>query len=273
MKTVILPTDFSKNSIHAINWALDFYKYEKANFVVLNTYKTPRTSSSSLVSLTELMHKQSLEDLAKLKKEILESHPEFEDRLETLAVFGDILTAVEFAIENVENEIRVVVGAKGTNAVKDILIGSNTTQLILNLKVPLYVIPENFNHKGFKRMALGVDYKNNINKEVLTPLRAIIEQTSTELYPFNIEKNDVEDNIKNKVKNELKNYFNLPTLQIASITDEDTIEGVRNFIVKNNIDCLVSVNRQKSFFERIFHKSFSKELASNTDIAMLILHD
>lgn len=273
MKTVILPTDFSANSKHAIDWALNFYKYENANFVILNTYKTPRTSASSIVSLSDILHKQSIEDLANYKQELYREFPDLADRITTKTFFGDVLLAVNTLITEEDDEVRVVVGAKGMTAVKELLVGSNTSDLILNLKVPLYVIPENFNHKGFKEIALGVDYRGNINKEVLNPLRAILEQTSAKLYPFNVENDDVKDEQKEAVLNELRAYFKLPNLHIAAIKSENSLDGIKDFIKRNDIDCLVSVNRHKSFFERIFHKSFSKELAENTNVAMLILHD
>ena len=39
MKNILLPTDFSKNSINAIGYALEFLKDQKCQFYILNVQK------------------------------------------------------------------------------------------------------------------------------------------------------------------------------------------------------------------------------------------
>jgi len=38
MRTVLIPTDFSANAMHAIDYALDLYKCERTNFYFLHAY-------------------------------------------------------------------------------------------------------------------------------------------------------------------------------------------------------------------------------------------
>ena len=38
MKKILLPTDFSENSWNAIQFALHFFKDQRCNFILLNTY-------------------------------------------------------------------------------------------------------------------------------------------------------------------------------------------------------------------------------------------
>ena len=38
MKKILLPTDFSDNANNAISYAVQLYKNEKCNFILLNTY-------------------------------------------------------------------------------------------------------------------------------------------------------------------------------------------------------------------------------------------
>lgn len=38
MTTIVIPTDFSNNAMHAIKYALQLYKCERANFHFLHAY-------------------------------------------------------------------------------------------------------------------------------------------------------------------------------------------------------------------------------------------
>ncbi|SDE44189.1 Universal stress protein family protein [Pricia antarctica] len=38
MKTLLIPTDFSANAMHAIDYALDLYKCERINFYFLHAF-------------------------------------------------------------------------------------------------------------------------------------------------------------------------------------------------------------------------------------------
>ena len=38
MRTVLIPTDFSKNALHALQYAQELYKCERACFFVLHAY-------------------------------------------------------------------------------------------------------------------------------------------------------------------------------------------------------------------------------------------
>ncbi len=38
MRTILIPTDFSNNAMHAIEYALQLYKCERTNFYFLHAY-------------------------------------------------------------------------------------------------------------------------------------------------------------------------------------------------------------------------------------------
>ena len=52
MKSILLPTDFSKNSINAIEYAVNLFKDEPVEFFVLNIQKASTFVSDDLMSMT-----------------------------------------------------------------------------------------------------------------------------------------------------------------------------------------------------------------------------
>ncbi|KAA3620515.1 MAG: universal stress protein, partial [Flavobacterium sp.] len=50
MKKILLPTDFSPNSLHAIDYAMNFFKGNKAHFVLLNIQKSSEYITDDLMA-------------------------------------------------------------------------------------------------------------------------------------------------------------------------------------------------------------------------------
>lgn len=82
--------------------------------------------------------------------------------------------------------------------------------------------------------------------------------------------------VSNEQETKITEYLNAQLNQnteIIHISDEDPLAGVQKFVHSHNIDSLVTINRKKGFFENLFHKSFSKQVALHTDTPLLVLHD
>ena len=66
MKNILLPTDFSKNSLNAAKFAIEFFKEEECVFHLLNTY-TPAIVHSRFMAAT--IHGGLLEDNVRSESE------------------------------------------------------------------------------------------------------------------------------------------------------------------------------------------------------------
>lgn len=79
-KRILLPTDFSKNSLNAIRYALDLYQDFGCDFYLLNAYQIMGYSMDSIMvpmpgeKLYEVAEKASKEGMERLMK-ILKLHP------------------------------------------------------------------------------------------------------------------------------------------------------------------------------------------------------
>lgn len=273
MKTVLLPTDFSANSKNAVNWALQFYQNEQVKFILIHSYFSPQSGSSAVVSINEILRKQAAEDLAKYKKELVVAFPDNKNEIVSKEVYGDVLHAIKSISEELEN-VAVVVGAKGMSAMEEIFIGSNTSAVVKEADAPVFVIPENVVYKNTEKVALAIDFQDNLNTNTLNPLKELIVNKNAVLRVFYVEDEDgdIAEEQQNKVVTDLELKLN-QRIDVIKINEEDSLSAVQKFIHSHNVDCLVTVNRKKSFFESLFHKSFSKQVALHTDTPLLVLHD
>lgn len=273
MKTVLLPTDFSANSKNAVNWAINFYQSEQVKFMLIHSYFSPQSGSSAVVSINEILRKQAVEDLTKYKKELETAFPNNKNEVVFKEVYGDVLHAIKSISEELDN-VAVVVGAKGMSAMEEIFIGSNTSAVVKEADAPVFVIPENVVYKKVEKVALAIDFQDNLNANTLHPLKDILVNKNAALRVFYVEDEDgdIAEEQQNRVVADLESKLN-QKIDVLKINEDDSLSAVQKFIHTHNIDCLVTINRKKSFFESLFHRSFSKQVALHTDTPLLVLHD
>ena len=81
MISILFPTDFSENSMNAIRYALEFFKYENAQFYFLNVYQKDFYDHEDLVSrdvydeVLERVKKESESKLEGLLREVEKISP------------------------------------------------------------------------------------------------------------------------------------------------------------------------------------------------------
>jgi len=229
---------------------------------------------SSVVSINEILRKQSISDLKDYKKELENSFKNEKHTFSYESIYGDVLHAVKTTLEGKEN-VFVVVGAKGMSAAEKLFIGSNTSEVVKESSAPVFVIPENVIFDSIDKIGIAVDFQKNIKDDLFQPVLEILTKSKAQLRPFYVEDDEIiiDKKTEQEVTNEYAKQLNQQQFTITKINEEDPLTGVQKYIHSHNIDLLVLVNRKKSFFESLFHKSFSKQVALQTDTPLLVLHD
>ena len=145
MKKILLPTDFSDNSIKAISYALKIFKNVKCKFYLMHTYMPPvynaeyLVGSPGLIGLGDVMQETSMTQLEKLKSRL---EKEYINPNHSFIVHTAFNTLVNEVMETVESEgiHLVVMGTTGATGAKEILFGTNTVHVIRKANCPVLVI-------------------------------------------------------------------------------------------------------------------------------------
>jgi hypothetical protein len=60
--------------------------------------------------------------------------------------------------------------------------------------------------------------------------------------------------------------------EIKITTNDDTREGLSEFVDKSGLDLLIVIPKERNFMERIFHKSVTKKIVLHPMAPVMILH-
>lgn len=275
MKKILATTDFSVNSWKAIVYAVELAKSTGAELIVLNAYTLPYSNQTVLLSMKEIL-KESAE--GGLKEVLTKMHNELKlDGLQisAKAVHGDLLVIIDLMCES-EGVDLVIMGTKGATGLKAALLGSNTSNIIRNVKKPIIAVPDSYIQAPIKHVTLCADFTLGLESRVdFSVLQSIVLVEKANLRLLHIV--DPYDEQVEEEKLPLKTNFQalFSDIQISASINyhEDIEDGIKEFISDNPTDLLVMIRKNYNFIESLFHRSMTRQLALHTELPLLIVHE
>jgi nucleotide-binding universal stress UspA family protein len=265
MKTIIAPVDFSAISTNAVLFAAELAKRSSARLFIVN-----------------ILQKDGDEAIAKNNMETLESDLRksvgSELICESFLAHGDFIATLKKIIA-VQQPDLIVMGTKGANGLKKILIGSNTVNVIAGTTVPVFVIPEvarfaDFLKKGKNRIVLATDLdllENEGTLDILKEIALLIVDPKVRVLSVRPENTRLPDE-KRLEREFLLSVFE-PEIksQRMTIFSHNVIDGINYYLNKKNDTGLVAMIARDS--GRLIQKHYTREMASHTHLPLLVLHD
>ena len=276
MKKILLPTDFSENSWNAIKYALQLFKDQECNFVLLNTY-TPiiyqveyLQSTSTQLGVIDTIKKVSQNGLDELQEKIDSEFGNPKHTFSQISSFNSLTAEIdELYSNNIMNLI--VMGTKGATGVTGVLFGSNAIHVIKNAKCPVLAIPSNFSFETPHEILFPTDYEIEYTE---AHLKHIIEIAQNHISRVNILHvfigNDLTD-AQQKNKSILETSFKKVAHLFHDVKNQKVPEAITNFQLKARINLLAMINNKHSFFENLFFKSTINQIGFHLNVPFLVI--
>jgi nucleotide-binding universal stress UspA family protein len=279
MKNILVPTDFSDNSWNAIKYGMSLFKKIPCNFYLLNVtlITTYSTGEYPLIPTTEIIEtkllkqaKESLEEMVKKMKKIAtnKAHNFF-----TISVYNHFIDAVRDCVEQKKIDL-IVMGTKGATGLSEIIIGSNTGNLITQIHCPVLIVPENARFKKPKEIAFPTDYNIFYAPEILNKVTDLATQFNATVRIVHITKKGEElTAFQMENKEFLNTFFMDEKHSFHKLTSKKVEDGIQCFVQSRDIDIIVMVAKNLNLFQRILFKPTVEEISYHTDIPFLVLHE
>lgn len=263
MKSIVIPTDFSENSIQAIDFAVNKLGDNDCVYTLLYVYQIPSGGQSGLFYLLEEMQKQADREM----KELMETLTvRFAGKnFKTKVIQGDLADQSN-GVANDCNADCVVMGTKGASGIKEVLIGSNTVALMNALKKPLYAIPEHHQSKSIKNLMVAFDGKP-FDEKVANAIKAFALKHKLPIDFFHIRIKE-----ENPLQNwsEVKKYFEDVKIQLIEKQANSFEEGLQK-ATEDKESLLVMIRHKQSFWERLFKLSDSRKALMHSKLPVLVI--
>jgi len=275
IKTILVPTDFSKNANNAFNYAIEIAKKSKAKIILLHAYDLSFSSPDipyqyvvEQAAAVETIAKKKLNTLCGKLKSSRTVSCEYINR-EALAV--DLILA---AIKDRKVDL-VVMGTQGASGLKEVFWGSTTGRVIGKATCPVIAVPEKAKFTGFKNITFSSDYHASdiVVLKKLIELSKIFKSKIKVIHVSDVElTNDAGKLLMSKFRDKVVKRLAFKGISYEIIFGSDTEKALEDYLKLKTTNILAVSTRHRSLIERVFGTSITKKLSYHTKTPLLVFH-
>ncbi|MCA5004913.1 universal stress protein [Sphingobacterium bovistauri] len=281
MKHILLPTDYSDHANNAFFYALNLANKFDVKLYVLFSYVPPVLSAAhagqpDMVSSVYQEIENSRSQYATRKNnelvELAKTANIKADNIHFIFEIGTVLSSVKKVIDN-EDISLVVMGVYGDSTFQGDIMGSNTTSVIRNIKLPVLAIPLNAKYKPIEKIGFTTLFKEK-DFPALEQIVEISSLVNAKVYCVNVKTNTNNTSDVLLQSEKWTKTFKEKDLNFVFLEKGDSVEEtVNHYILDNNIDVLAIVRRNRNFFERLISSSLSTKLTIHAEIPIFVFHE
>ncbi len=279
MKNILIPTDFSKNALKAIEYALNFFQDIPCTIYIIHVTKiinyasgeTPIIPPSTTIEKSLL--KNSKVNLDKLLQKITKKYHNTKHHFITLANYDYFIDAIRNQVKE-KNIDLIVMGTKGASGLKEVVLGSNTGDVITKVKSMVLAIPNKTEYKKPKEIVFPTDYNTFYQTEILSNIVEFASMHDSIIRVLHVAKKDEELRaFQQENKEYLNDYFTDIKHSFHKVTNRKIEAGVQCFVESRDIDMIVMVAKNLNLFQQIIFKPTVEEVSYHTNVPFLVIHE
>jgi nucleotide-binding universal stress UspA family protein len=279
-RKILLPTDFSKNSWHAIKYALELYKNDSCDFYILNVFSgtgnimeilTNLEPGSELFEIAKAKSTNGLKKVVDMLKILEYNNPKH--YFEVISIFNTPLEAIKNIVEKKDIEM-IVMGTKGATGSRKVAYGSTAIYVMEKVRnCPVIVVPEKAKHISPKEIVFPTSYKTHYKRRELNNLVDIAKKCDAQIAILHISKEPKLDDNQVVHKQILKEIFDEVSYSFHELTNYSIEAALTIFVESRNSDMIAFINKKHWFFGSVLNQPLVKGIGFNSKVPILVMHD
>lgn len=278
MRKILIPTDFSENSLNAIKYATQLFKHGPTQIYLLHAFSDEvydakmRLTDAVFEDLQQKAMEKGEAALELLKKEVWTFSPNPKHSINLISEFGMLVDSVNDWVEK-ENIDVVVMGTLGKTDDKKLTFGSNTLQVIKYVKCPVLAIPSKYTHVDLKNILFSTDFLLPYKRRELKLLANMAKFFAARIDFLYVSRFSNLSLRQQDNKAFLEASFSENHIGFYQEDADDVTKAINKHFDKNQVDMLVMVNTRHSYLENILYQSTIEKIGLHIDIPFLVMQN
>ncbi|MEO9485563.1 MAG: universal stress protein [Ekhidna sp.] len=279
MKNILVPTDFSSLSEHALDFAIQLAKPLDANVQVIHFEEIPLGDLSlhlsgeaggSAVSDDSLFNAQ----LFRANKQKLNTlRQAFEGNDVVVSAFqhgGGFLKGIQHYVK--ENPVdMIVIGTTGEESIQEFFSGNHTEQLIEHIGVPIISLQDQQFHP-IEDIVLGLDIEDEkYTTKAFEKIASICEALGSTLHIIDVTRSKDDEKMMGTL-NKIAKIAGLTNFLVDVIEDKDTKSALLDYAEGTDAGLIMVLSEAKGGLNRFFQHSFATQLTKKSHIPVLTIN-
>ena len=260
MYRILLPTDFSRNSIHAIDYVLGHFKSEHVEPVLLHVIRSPHSAAGVLIRIDGLMRRDAEEEMKKLTDHIQQKHGH---RPETIIKIGSLS---EWVRQNAEayNIDLVAMGTKGETNISSKLMGSVTESVVRTARIPVLAIPMLQEDNGMHHVVVATPKESIPQRDIVKEFLLALKLDQLKLNILRVCKEETSGMPRNVALNGYQ-------VGVETVVNPSAVDGINEYLDVHHTDLLIIYHKRNSKLDYFFNRSVTKTICSRTEVPLLVI--
>ena len=270
---ILVPVDFSESSINGLNWACHFAEKIQTELILFHAFEIKKSYYENVSFNDPTVITKDLKDekIERLKELALHTGYKKKINFEYIAESGNFQKTLKEVVDKNNIDI-VIIGSEGAENQRNYLFGSNTIEIIKKNGLPLLIVPQKIGFSKIDKIVFATSFSIE-NLEPILFLAKLSDQLQASLTLLHIASEDIETE-----ENRLTNYQRLiaknnpgKTIHFELIYHETILDGINEYVIKNQVDLLAVYHRiRHNFFDDFFNPSLSEDLALFTAAPVIV---
>lgn len=273
MKTILVPTDFSKCANNAMRYALEIAERTGQSITALYVVYPNEGVNNNVYDafFVDNYVKERLKGMKNWTKKFTRNPRMKEIVIQVECRIGFPISTICQAATDLDASL-IVMGTTGATGLRGVLLGSIAGGVVSSSRTPVFVVPPKAVFLEEARFALATDFKMPVGQASLQVMRELLYLQHTGLNVIHV----VEDEQKKpdkKAEDALSARLGTIPHKFHYLHDKNVVRAINNFLEATECNGLVAVAHEHSLLHRLFAKSVSRTLAHQTKVPILVLRD
>jgi nucleotide-binding universal stress UspA family protein len=277
-KRILIPTDFSKNALNAIRYALNLYEKQRCEFYLLNVFRVEGYTTGNLYvpepgsAEYDAAKEESEQTFVKLLEMLKLQHHNQKHSYHTISSYNFLSEALKQTIAKKDIEL-VVMGTKGATGAAGTIFGSNTVKTMEMVReCPVLAVPEDVRFTAPKEIVFPTNYKSVFKRKELNYMTEIAKMHKAAIRVLYISRNGDLSEADEENRQLLADILEHTDHSFHVLNEKDVSRGITSFVESRDSDMIAFINKKHFFFGSVFSKPLVKEIGYDATTPILALH-
>jgi nucleotide-binding universal stress UspA family protein len=267
MKTVLVPTDFTRCAEQASRLAADIAEMADMELSFIHVLELPVSGKADFYLNQVLVKDMTRDAQQKLRK----LTTKFENRVpvHTYLSVSSTMEGIQNAITGIHADL-IVMGSHGKDSMRDQLLGTNTSHIIRFAQCPVITLNEYTKFRRFRRALVALD-PESFNESALWELKGLQEIFGLDLNFLYIRQND--DYSKDSLELFLEAHMLKAGIESYHIDivkgNGDTSDLILDYADRTSTDLIIAVTRGRSGLTKWISGSVTEDLIEKTTLPVI----
>lgn len=265
MKTILVPTDFSKHAENALKVAAQIAKKNNGNILLLHMLELTMSGNDAITEGHDIPELMFFKNAAEDKLDDL-MNADFLNDIDVSSII-QFHKAFEGIIENVKKHQvdLVVMGSHGASGFQEMFIGSNAEKVVRTSTVPVLVIKKDEGEFNVSNLTFASDFSD----EVKEPFKKVVDfakafDAHVNLLNVTTPNNFIPTRSVEKRVKEFMDNFSFDNYSLHIYNDINVEKGILHFAKDSNTDIIAMCTHGRKGLSHFLNGSISEDLVNHS---------